>query len=246
MLTVITQSKDFYQRLADAYFQKQGFASSYFDAALHPDTTVVLIIEPYLVATEWLFLSELWRKYLLNNKVSVKLIIAQFAECKSPNELNLLDLPTNLAEEINQALPIESFSAQQTTGLTLAGKFRKFLDGHGEESLLKLITQLRSSFDTALFMLDDGYDFEEVWENMLKVIGEQIGKQLVERWEKYRPYFKPTPFYSQLQAYDSQMFDQLVEFFTENPTESAVRALTPKLTELSQFLREIDELLADG
>lgn len=243
MLTVITQSEDFYQRLATAYFSKQSILSIYFDGTLHPDTTSVLLIEPYLVGEEWLLLRGLWLKYFIAESSSIKLITAQFSETTTANELNLLNLPRNLVASIDAAAPVTRWSTQELAGLTLAGKFRKFLDGHGEESLLKLITQLRSSFDTALFMLDDGYDFDEVWETMLKVIGEQIGKQLVERWEKYRPYFKPTPFYNRLQAYDRQMFDRLVSFFTTNPTEEAVRELTPKLTELSQFLREIDELL---
>ncbi|MGB0522092.1 MAG: hypothetical protein ACPGJS_03990 [Flammeovirgaceae bacterium] len=244
MLTIITHSSTFYQKLAQAYFQTQGIATQLYDGNLDANTTAILIIDPCQIGGEWLHVGEFWRKYLLGTQPAVKLLIAGFEEMQNTNQLDLLKLPTDFLSYLTQALPTSDLGEIQTSGMSLAGKFRKFLDGHGEESLLKLITQLRSSFDTALFMLDDGSDFEEAWESMLKVVGEMIGKQLVERWEKYKPYFKPTPFYRQLQAYDVSMFERLIDFFTENPNEPTVRDLTPQLTALSQYLREIDEVLS--
>lgn len=243
MLTVITSST-FFQKLNKSYFQAQGLDSTLYDGVWPSKTSTLLVIEPMHIASEWICIADLWQKWLLKEASPVKLLVAGFERVNSPNYLDLLDLPENLTAAIEGASSLAEMNLEAVTGISLSGKFRKFLDGHGEESLLKLITQLRSSFDTAIFMLDDGEDFDEVWDSMLKVVGDMIGKQLVERWEKYKPYFKPTPFYDRLQSYDHAMFERLVDFFTGNPQEETVRELTPQLTELSVYLREIDDLLA--
>lgn len=241
MLAVLTHSTAFYEKLVHAYFEPQGVDSQHYSGKWNDELSAILIIDPDQIAEEWLNLGEFWRRSLLERLNHLKVVIGRFEGSSTGNILNLHQLPEDWKSYVNNVTPISDMEAISQEGLSLEGKFRKFMDGHGEESLLKLITQLRSSFDTALFMLDDGADFDEVWESMLQVVGEMIGKQLVERWEKYRPYFKPTPFYEELQAYDAAMFDRLVDFFTGNPQEQTVRELTPQLTQLSQFLREIDQ-----
>ena len=245
-ISLITNKPSFYQKLKSSYFDDQAIDCTIFNGKWDDNIEVLLIIDPYLVLEEWLQLAELWQKWLLKEGKEVKVLIASFNQQENnPNYIDLLQLPTQLKTTIHQAKPLVEMTIPEVFGISLVGKFRKFLDGHGEESLLKLITQLRSSFDTAIFMLDDGDDFEDAWESMLKVVGEMIGQQLISRWEKYKNYFIPTPFYHSLQSYEGALFKPLLSFYQDNPNEDAMRELTPKLSELSQYLREIDQLLGE-
>jgi len=244
-IVILTHSSDLYQKLTTYYFEPQGITCHHFKETLPLDIEAIVLIDPYPILGDWVSTSSIWKKWLMNKKLHPKLIVASFqAHPEHDHHLDLLKLPSSFQEFVKQVPTTRDLPTPLVFGVALEGKFRIFLDGHGQESLLKLITQLRSSFDTALFMLDDGETFEVAWESMLKVVGEMIGDQLIDRWEKYRSFFEPTPFYKQFQAYDQSLLQSLNAFYKEEATEKKLRELTPELTELSQYLRKIDDLLS--
>ena len=151
------------------------------EAEFTEKTEVLLLIEPVLVNGEYYSLADFWREWLLQNNSQVKIATCTWFSNKDMDryQLDLLHLPTDIPEFFTNLPSITEHSKFPIYGKDIRSKLKILLDGHGEESLLKLVTQLKSSLDIALFLIEDGNDLEEVSQSTWTNGGDIIFKELV-------------------------------------------------------------------
>ncbi|MFT5917440.1 MAG: hypothetical protein ACJAWV_003911 [Flammeovirgaceae bacterium] len=192
----------------------------------------LLIIEPLLIAEEYFTVSTFWRVWLEKNSPNSKLITASFFEqVGDSNHICLTQFPADFSTFLEQAKSISEFSEQKILGKNILGKIRKFLDGHGEESLLKMITELKSQLDTMLFLLMDDAELEQVLEVTWQGDGEILHEQLLKRMEEYKSYFQYLPLW---EDYKNTLSE--IQNFQPN-SEEGIRQFTQIVSDWSEKLR---------
>ncbi len=192
----------------------------------------LIIVEPILIDEEYFTISTFWRIWLAKHSPNTKLITASFFEqVGDSNHLCLVQFPSNFSAFLETAKPVSEMSETKVLGKNILGKIRKFLDGHGEESLLKLITELKSQLDTMLFLLQDDAELAQVLEVTWQGDGEKIHKQLQQRMENYQAYFQYLPLWETYKT----VLSEIQNF--QPDSEASIREFTQTVSGWSENLR---------
>lgn len=156
-----------------------------------------MIFSPLLIKGNYIAAEELWKRYLELHSPHLKLICASFRAAQGSNDVDLLNLPGDWADFLEQAQPIGQLGAfTPCGGLDLCEKLSRFFAGHGQESVIALLNRLRMLVQMAhreVVQLNANYD--EVYSELLAPAA--LAHKWAEwqnRWDNYAAFFQAAPF----------------------------------------------------
>lgn len=207
--------------------------------------TSVILIEPYLINNIYFAISPIWEHYLAIHSPNTKLIVMGFCNYQSRNYIDLLNLPKDFNAYVENALPVSEDWEIPIDGADMLEYLKRFFAGHGGNSLLSKLNQLKQSVNIAYTQIvNKESTFEEIWQELLLPYAKPEWQELLNRWENYYPYFEYLPFYPTIQEI-SKIFSEISEFFAcINPQEKLFlnKGFDSQLTSIYQKLSEIDRL----
>jgi len=157
----------------------------------------LLLHAPIKVYEEYIYYGEIWKAYLLHQKIEVKLIEVGFGPVHSKNYLNLLELPNQLEGVLHNAESIKMTALQPfSVGIDLREKMKRFWDGHGKESVGEVLYKIKRKIHLIDRELERGdWAYKKIIETYFddNYIQQQWQK-FINRWNYYAPYFKYSPF----------------------------------------------------
>ncbi len=169
----------------------------------------IFLMEPVKIQGEWYSVFPLWIDYFRVNDLNLKVIVFHYGKKEildsNPFFISLTNCKQSLYKKINSVLSIDNLSIDNhgfhpDTAL-ITDVLKVFFKGHGEESLVKLLTDLAQLFVQGPQLVAMGdYTIEEC-------VQELIVKRAIPRWEKFKErynrylvYFKYTPFFKEIQG----------------------------------------------
>jgi len=168
-----------------------------------------------------------------------------FCNFQSRNYIDLLNLPKDFNAYVENALPVSADWEIPIDGANMLDYLKRFFEGHGGNSLLSKLNQLKQSVNIAhTQIVNKESSFKEMWDEMLLPYARPEWQELLNRWKNYYPYFEYLPFYPAMQDIN-QKFSEISEFFSCNiPPERLFLTLNidSSLKQIHQSLTEIDRL----
>lgn len=208
-------------------------------------TKRILIIEPYRLKNIYFTISLIWKNFLAIHSPKTKLIVMGFCNFQSRNYIDLLYLPEDFEAYMENALSVSEDWEIPIDGADMRDYLKRFFEGHGGNSLLSKLNQLKQSINIAQTQIvNKEAAFQEIWDELLLPYAKPEWQELINRWKNYYPYFEYLPFYATMQEIDKK-FLKLSEIFTcDEPSEKLFLNLDidAALTHIHQQLTEIDRL----
>lgn len=249
MITCISNNDDFKTALK-AYFASQNkeiqCSSLPLDEEVNNKIGDVLILqEPIVINNNYLSVSLNWKKYLEIHSPNTILLIAGIGKGQSANYLDILNLPENASECIQNANKAGTDWMPVTTeGIDVEKKIHQFFEGHGDESftdeLYKILRICKIAKDELTIHKTD---FESVREELL--LANKLPDKwnvLQSRWQFYIPYFKGLPFFKDFHALNETL-QAIAVFFTsdcENENLFWETSCVERLEKLKSGLEKIE------
>ncbi len=184
-----------------SYFERQGYLLEpyqnnkvFFEA--------LLIFSPILHAHQYQSPEGVWARYLANEYPAVKMVVLGSIASKDPNYINLFDLPIDWQVFLAQVPPAKRFLQEKpvfTDGMDMEEKLKRFLVGHGNESVasivgdtyIKLVPKLKSLRNDA-----DGSVVQKLIGELSEERAANMRRILAARWYNYQNAFDYLPFHS--------------------------------------------------
>lgn len=228
------------------FFRSRGFEIIPFNEDNKQVIDVFVLFCPVPYLNSFISCERLWKRYFDRHRPKTIFLTAGFLprDKEFRQYIDLLSME-DLDEVMEEARPGKSWIPIDSGGLDLFALINRFLDGHGEESVLAVFSDLLR----ILQMVHDdvnhsGTTYEEALEALQ--VRERVVKKwalLKYRWAYYAPYFGCLPFHSIVANIDSII--HLLNPFFANHCESAKQfkelAVLPNLKELKQSLQEVRE-----
>ncbi len=206
---------------------------------------IIIIIEPLYCQFKYSTFSPIWKNYLSVQSPNTKLIIMGFCNYQSRNYIDLLNLPKDFNTYVKNALPVSAEWEIPIDGADMLEYLKRFFEGHGGNSLLSKLNQLKQSINIAQTQIvNKESTFEEIWKELLLPFAKPEWQELINRWKNYYLYFEYLPFYPTMQEIN-QKLSEISEFFScEIPPEKLFLKLNidSSLNQIHQQLTEIDKL----
>ena len=242
--TLFSNISQIYEPLHQFYFKHKNITSSCFTKEIF-NFKIIVIIEPFHIQSKYATISPIWKRYLAKNLPNTKLIIMGFIDYQSKNYIDLLNLPKDFNAYLQNGLPVSADWEIPIDGADMLEYLKRFFAGHGGNSLLSKLNQLKQSVNTAHTQIVSGVaSFKEVWGELLLPYAKPEWQELINRWQNYYPYFEYLPFYPAMQEIN-QKFSEISEIFTCNipPEKLFLKSdIDSTLTHIHQRLTEIDKL----
>lgn len=171
----------------------------------------IFLMEPVSIHGEWYSVFPLWIDYFRVNDLNLKVIVFHYGEKdildSNPFFISLTDNQRSFYKKINSVLSIGSLSIgdhnfRPDTAL-IADVLKVFFKGHGEESLVSILTSIGNDLDMGpkLVASPEKYSVDECIQELI------IKRKLPEKWEKFKErynrylvYFRYTPFFKEVQG----------------------------------------------
>lgn len=226
-------------------FQWQILANptAFFNLAL--DDATMLLFSPFQVEDTLISPEASWKKYLAKKAPQSKLIVAGFVEATHSNYLDLLQLPPDLSTFIEGALSARAEWKPIHTGSENVDKrLKHFLEGHGTESTLEVVYQLRRKIQLVREAMDFRQEsFKQAFQKL--IIPEEIYEHwqtLTHRWQRYYLLFSCLPFF--------ELFEEvhiLIEDLSPDFQAEQIQNWNLELhTRVFQGILRIDKLLREA
>ncbi len=210
------------------------------------DIKHLLVIEPLIIekakvrASIW----PLWKSYLQKNSSNSRLIVVGTLGYMHTNYIDLLQLPTYLADFIAQAKTVQEDWQLPINGLDMVDKLMQFFRGHGNESILEKLSGIHRKIKNldAAIQGKINRTYEEILTSTL-TFGKKEWEELTKRWNNYLPFWSCLPFYPEITIID-QNFSEIKSFFMhKNPTESLFleKKLLEKINQIKTLLTQIEQ-----
>lgn len=187
------------------------------------NTEAVLLFSPAWNGGAYLSGSELWLRYLLDVKPTGKLLLAGYQAFEHPNYLDMLTLgasPVNWWEDAPGVTTMPTLPA--LIGVDLMDKLHRFFAGHGQDSVVAVLSRIRLVVQMAsreLKKMETPYS--EIFTELVKPaqLAEKWGEWR-SRWINYAPLFEFSPIAGKLQAI-TQASQQLEAWMLAEGVEEA-------------------------
>ena len=171
----------------------------------------IFLMEPVKIQGEWYSIFPLWIDYFRVNNLNLKVIVFHYGEKEfldsTPFFISLTGNRRFFYEKINSVLSIGNLSVcdhdfSHDTAL-IADVLKVFFKGHGEESLVSILTSIGNDLDMGpkLVASPEKYSVDECIQELI------IKRKLPEKWEKFKErynrylvYFRYTPFFKEVQG----------------------------------------------
>lgn len=160
------------------------------------DDLVIVLKSPVQVGSILVSPEALWKKYLTEHFPGCKFIVAGFTEAQHTNYLDLLNLPDDFEQGIDQALPAkEDWEPVCTGAVDMQEKMKNFFSGHGKESIIDILGQIQRPIKMTLDAVKiQQRNFQESAEFLLSGLSEHW-ESLENRWQRYFFLFTCLPFF---------------------------------------------------
>ena len=173
-----------------------------------PRDAVLILLAPAWHEGRYLATEAIWKRHFETEAPQSKLILTGFSRATNQNYLDLLALPDNWDKWCAQARTCgEDWQPAPSGGLDLEDKLRRFFAGHGDNSIIALLTRLHLLVQLAQReVVQYGTPYAEVYAEVVEPA--QPARKWAEwrnRWENYVPYFSLLPFADQLRQVDAQI-----------------------------------------
>ena len=163
--------------------------------------SVFIIVEPFVINQKYCSVSSLWTKYLSIHFPNIKLILMGFLDFKGLNYIDLLNMPKDFHQFIENALPVSSDYDIPIDGLNCHDTIIQFFKGHGKDSLISQLNKIQQSLNVSYANLLIGTsDFKEILDLLLMPYFMPEWKELKRRWDVYYPFFEYLPFFSTMKS----------------------------------------------
>ena len=195
MINVISNLLQITECLGKYYFLNENIKIN----NITPDyflNKVNLVIEPFKIKSIYSTISPIWKRYLAIYSPETKLIVMGFCNFQSRNYIDLLNLPEDFNAYVENALPVSADWEIPIDGANMLDYLKHFFAGHGGNSLLSKLNQLKQSINIAhTQIINKESPFQEIWDELLLPYAKPEWFELINRWKNYYPYFEYLPFY---------------------------------------------------
>jgi len=191
-----------------SHCRKMGFELKQLDSAtdawkeLLPTAYAIMLLLPAWSGKTFLAPESLWYQFLLNNYSHLRLFFVSFQANEHDNHFDLLNLNSFTKDHWVQVPNVmEMKPPPNFEGLDLNDKLRRFFAGHGQDSVVAVLTRIRLVVQMAsreVLRMDTPY--EEIFKELVQPA--QIHIKWTEwrnRWIHYYPLFQFTPFADKMQ-----------------------------------------------
>jgi hypothetical protein len=169
----------------------------------------IFIMDPIEVNGEFFSIFTLWVEYVKEGKLPLRLIILNYEKIENlssnPFFINLIDSDCLLSDKIEIVLSVDDLSVYDYVAnfqaTNIVDVLKVFFKGHGQESLIKILTDLDQYFQQGpqLVAMDD-YTVEECVQELIVKRAIPKWESFKERYDKYLLYFRYTPFFKEIQG----------------------------------------------
>lgn len=189
-------------RIPDAlrpYFQQQGFNLAPYRPEQGPGA-VFLVFSPLWNGDKYLSVEGVWARYLAKDFPSTKMIVMGNIQSDDPNYVDLLRMPENWAAFLEQAPMARRFITENpvfTGGMDIVERLKRFLMGHGDESMADICGRIWFKLRPSVDILDEFPDEAEVEGIRQFASSDSTQAQwntLLSRWRNYQSFFGYLPF----------------------------------------------------
>ena len=194
---------------------------------------VMIILAYYKVKGDNFQIFSLWEKYLRIKHSRKRLIVLGWSSFRSPNYLEVGNMPEDLAEWLEETAPASrkpNYPALPDKNIVDA--LGKFLHSHGERAIQKLMGKIQTLLRRIERPLsqnthrDSIIEMEEMQESIF------LMNQLKSTWDDRMPFFELMPQYREFCG-----FEQIWESWEY--LRNYTRPITPKLSlQLGQFAKD--------
>jgi hypothetical protein len=223
-----------------AYFDSlEDFELKQYDKPTLPKVDYLLIVNPFLIVSDFYAIEEIWKKYLTKNSPNTKLIIADFSvENGCSNHIQLTHFPIDFKAFMQTLKPLNEQITIETINTRLIHKMKDFYRGHGGESLFQQLNNLMMTVKNISYTLDGTIKHKTYKQAVEYIIpmSQTQWQDFVHRWYYYKRFFDYAPFKEE-QRQISTALDAIAPYFTKNkhpPQEQFIALGIPKQMKMIQ------------
>lgn len=153
---------------------------------------LLLVIDAFWVSGEPYSVGNLWKRWLTQHAAGSSIAVLGWREQQPSPYGSLLSCHKTALKEL--AMPVGQLQPHSLPidGVDARRSMKTLTEGHGQNSLLKALTSLRSPVDTALFLAEESDDWNAVWEMQKASISAAV-HTLQPQFEQAIPKLQPTP-----------------------------------------------------
>lgn len=173
-----------------------------------PEAYGLMLMLPMWGANAYLSPVALWQQYLQKTVPEIRLIIASFqSDFQHPNHLDILRLTDYSASWWDQCQLVDHMEElPPLIGVDLSEKLSRFFAGHGQDSIVAVLSRIRLVVQMAsreLSKMDTPYD--EIYRDLVEPAElDQKWREWRNRWINYYPLFEHTPIATRLKQIAKQ------------------------------------------
>lgn len=211
----------------------------------------IFLMEPIEIKGEWYSIFSLWLDYFKTSELNLKTVIFYYNKKETldsnPFFISLNDNKQSFYKKINSVLSFSNLSIGDhdfypDTAL-ITDVLKVFFKGHGEESLVKLLTDLAQLFMQGPQLVAMGdYTIEECVQELIAKRAIPRWKKFKERYNRYLAYFMYTPFFKEIQGLTD--YFQKVDAYLQNipkTKEAFIKTtISEEIRKARVILEEID------
>lgn len=216
---------------------KECYELQEYDLQSKEKVEILIIFDPLLVEGEYLYISPIWRKFLLKNNPESRLLIAGIDACKHPCYLDLFNPPNDILDFLNELLKIKDFEISKPGNLFVdAWENEKLLWSKGNCLALKLKSLLHGH-DSAGFKAYEALNFN------LQILDERLSNLDYLSDEHYQKIIKD--FFNDPQiGEDIKSFENLLVRLSENKEDIKFSPFQQNITDSKELLKRIIDFLS--
>jgi hypothetical protein len=189
-----------YLRSAGGIFQTLLPINENLDKAVL-QTDAVLLFSPAWNNGAYLSTGELWLRYMQQIKPEGKLLLAGYQAVEHPNYLDMLQLGASSVSWWQKAPRVKDMPELPTlTGIDLMDKLHRFFAGHGQDSVVAVLSRIRLVTQMASRELQKTQTpYQEIYKELIAPA--ELAKKWSEwrsRWINYAPLFEFSPIANKL------------------------------------------------
>ncbi len=146
--------------------------------------------------SSFLAVEQLWAQFLLRKATNCALLLVGYQASQASNYLDLLQLPSYNEDWLDNMQPVALSELPPLQGVDVAEKLKRFFAGHGQDSVVAVLSRLRLIAQMAQReVVQMGTPYEEAYQELLRP--SDLPRKWAEwrnRWVNYYPLFRYTPF----------------------------------------------------
>jgi len=175
----------------------QGYELQAFDPGIRRKSPVLLLFSPVWHHDMYISCDKSWKKYLSIKSPKIRLISIGLRNEQHPNYIDVLNLPKDFGQFFKNARTVsEEWEPVDTWGLDIEEKLKRFLEGHGADSIREIFTPINRTLKITHDELMQGTSFKELEENIIKPGNLHKKWQIFRnRFTNYYPFFGCLPFF---------------------------------------------------